>query len=393
MASEFDAGPGDRFALGRGSGPRNGPGGGPDGGPGDDRSALPSLSVVVVTYNEAARVETCLESVLAACEAAAEVILVDSNSTDRTVELARDYPVRILRIPDDDLTTPGAGRYVGQQAASGDQILFVDGDMRLSASWLERARRVVRDRDGVAGVDGHLNEPPRDGAEAHTRGDATAGDRSDAATSSGSKSVGALRGVALYDAAVLERVDGFDPYLRSLEDVELGYRITDGGYELRRLPGVAASHPYTPGAAELLRRWRNGYYFGLGQAVRKNLDSARTVRKLLARHLLAGLFACWVALGAASALAGPSLAVAWLGVSVVLFAADVAWEGTGYAVQRVGKYVLTAAGFVRGFLLRPRDRAGFPVESTVLVQKPDPVEAEAERRPVQRPDGGTVGDD
>lgn len=318
-------------------------------------TALPSLSVVVPTYNEEDRIETCLDSIFEACgdEPSTEVILVDSNSTDRTVELARQYPITILRIPDDDLTTPGAGRYVGQRVATGDHLLFVDGDMRISEAWLERARQVVHRRDDVAGVDGHLNT----------------------ANASAVEPVEALRGVALYDGDVLDRVDGFDPFLRSLEDIELGYRITDEGYDVQRLPLVAASHPYSPGASELLRRWRNGYYFGIGQAIRKNVRSPRRVRKFVSRYRYRAAFYCWVALGAAIAFVQPLLVVAWVAASLTVFAADVAWEGFAGASERIGKYTLTTIGFVRGFFMPPREHEEFPVEVAELLQEPDAVEA------------------
>jgi glycosyltransferase involved in cell wall biosynthesis len=314
-----------------------------------------SLSVVVPTYNEEERIETCLESIFEACgdDPTLEVILVDSNSTDRTVELARQYPVTVYRIPDDDLTTPGAGRYVGQQAASGDQILFVDGDMRISGEWVDRAREVVRQRDDVAGVDGHLNT----------------------ANATEAQPVEALRGVALYDADVLEQVDGFDPFLCALEDIELGYRITAEGYDVQRLPMVAASHPFSPGAAELLRRWRNGYYFGMGQAVRKNARSPRMLRKIFARYRYRTVFYCWVALGGVTALVQPLLLVAWLALSLALFAADASWEGVSGASERLGKYALSGVGFVRGLCMRPRDHEEFPLEVAELVAEPERAEA------------------
>ena len=320
-----------------------------------ERTSLPSLSVVVPTYNEEDRIETCLDSIFEACgnEPSLEVIVVDSNSTDRTVELARQYPLTIYRIPDDDLTTPGAGRYVGQQAATGDHVLFVDGDMRLSGEWLEAARWTVHGHDDVAGVDGYLNT----------------------AKSTSVEPVQALRGVALYEASVLDQVDGFDPFLRALEDIELGYRVVEAGYAMRRLPVVAGSHPYTPGAAELLRRWRNGYFFGAGQAVRKSLDSPRTVAKFAARKRYQVLFLCWVGLGLATAVVQFPLVVAWLAVSLVLFAVDVAWEGSANATQRLGKYLLTTVGFVRGFLMPPRDHEEFPVEAAELLDEQDAVEA------------------
>ena len=51
------------------------------------------ISVIVTTFNEEANVADCLESVLWADE----IVLVDSFSTDRTVELARRFPITVLQ--------------------------------------------------------------------------------------------------------------------------------------------------------------------------------------------------------------------------------------------------------------------------------------------------------
>ncbi len=51
------------------------------------------LSVVITTFNEEVNISDCLESVLWADE----IHVVDSYSTDRTLELARRYPIKILQ--------------------------------------------------------------------------------------------------------------------------------------------------------------------------------------------------------------------------------------------------------------------------------------------------------
>lgn len=300
------------------------------------------LSVVVVTYDEAERIAGCLESVLAACREvpAAEVILVDSNSTDGTVDVAAEYPITVLQIPSDDLTTPAAGRFVGTEAARGDYLLFVDGDVELAGGWLATALAIVRQRDDVAGVDGFLNEA---GAER-------------------TEPVSMLHGVALYDAAVIADVAGFDPHLRALEDVELGYRLRAAGYRLLRLPEVVGHHPPHASAGELRRRWENGYYFGIGQVVRKSLGEPRLLAGFLARYRYQLAFQAWLLVGAASVLVGATGVAVWLVASLVLFAADAAWEGRERAVYRTCEYALLAVGFVRGLLLDRRDPAAFPLE-------------------------------
>ncbi len=53
------------------------------------------LSVTVITLNEEKNIRDCLESI----KWADEIIVVDSGSTDKTVEICREYTDRIFLIP------------------------------------------------------------------------------------------------------------------------------------------------------------------------------------------------------------------------------------------------------------------------------------------------------
>ena len=59
-----------------------------------------SLSIVIIARNEARNIARAIESVLRAVEnwPDTEILLVDSASTDETVEIARRYPINIVRL-------------------------------------------------------------------------------------------------------------------------------------------------------------------------------------------------------------------------------------------------------------------------------------------------------
>jgi GT2 family glycosyltransferase len=264
--------------------------------------------VVVVTYDEADRIESCLDAVFEACRGfdPLEVVVVDSRSTDGTVALAAQYPVGVYRLPSTPDPTPGAGRYVGTACTSGEQILFVDGDAVLEPSWLAAATDRLGDDAGIAGVDGHLNE----------------------AGPSAERSVSSLRGVVLYDRSALTSVGGFDPHLQSLEDVELGFRLREAGYRLVRLPDVAATHPFDDGFGELRRRWERGYFHGRGQLLRKGASEPRTLVRTLYYSRLHVAIAAWLLAGVlATGSFGPVGRLAWLSATLA---------ATGLTLQRRG---------------------------------------------------------
>lgn len=317
----------------------------------------PALSVVVVTYDEADRIRTCLDSVFDACEAVpdVEVVLVDSNSTDGTVERALEYPVTVRRIADDDLTTPAAGRHVGTQYASGDRILFVDGDMELADGWLPRALERLAE-PGVAAVDGHLNEPPEHDEV---------------------RAVDSVRGVALYDAGALAAVGGFDPSMQSVEDVDLGYRLTAGGHRLERLPVVAAHHPPGDVLTEPLRRLRLGYMRGSGQALRRSVRSRSprvfAMHLYRVRHRL--VMTGWLLLGFLAAVATPALLL-WAAGTLVGVGVLVRRFGVLGAVSFLYYKGLSTVGLVLGFLERPDPPGAFPLEAVETVAEAPVVETE-----------------
>ncbi len=54
---------------------------------------MPDISTIIITYNEERNIARCLESVVPFSK---EIIVVDSGSTDRTVEIARDYATQVI---------------------------------------------------------------------------------------------------------------------------------------------------------------------------------------------------------------------------------------------------------------------------------------------------------
>ena len=108
----------------------------------------PFLSACVITGNEEENIRRCLESVAWADE----IVVVDSFSRDRTVEIAREFTDRVFQ-------HRWMG-YVGQKTiarnlARGEWILFVDADEAVSPELREQIlaefRRGVP--DAVTGFD------------------------------------------------------------------------------------------------------------------------------------------------------------------------------------------------------------------------------------------------
>lgn len=79
-----------------------------------------------------------------------EIILVDSGSTDNSIEIAEDFGVKIIKIPPEAFSHSFA-RNIGAKHASGEYILFTVQDaLPPSDSWLRDLFRVISDNEVVA---------------------------------------------------------------------------------------------------------------------------------------------------------------------------------------------------------------------------------------------------
>ncbi|MEM1228615.1 MAG: TIGR04283 family arsenosugar biosynthesis glycosyltransferase [Planctomycetota bacterium] len=102
-------------------------------------SSAVSLSVVIPTYNESARIAVAIESAWAAN--ADEIIVADGGSSDDTIRLADELGATILRVG-----RRGRGAQIsrGTEVATSDVVLVLHADNRLHSSvkcQLERAGR------------------------------------------------------------------------------------------------------------------------------------------------------------------------------------------------------------------------------------------------------------
>ena len=86
---------------------------------------MPNLSAVVITRNEEANIGRCLQSL----QIADEIIVIDSGSTDRTVEIAESMGARVFSI---QWTGYGPAKKEGVSKASGKWIISLDADEELS---------------------------------------------------------------------------------------------------------------------------------------------------------------------------------------------------------------------------------------------------------------------
>src|SRR3954468_10200662 len=197
----------------------------------------PELTVAIKALNEEANIERAIRSALRAIEGrSGEVVVADSLSRDRTVELASRYPVTVVQLLDGSDRSCGAGAQLAYQHARGEFLYLLDGDMELDPEIVEQGVAALRADPGLAGVGGWIVEVNQDNLEFQRRAERHfQGDRPER--------VDRLQMGGLYRTAALREVGYLaDPNLHSQEEFELGARLTSAGWRLERLPVPAIRH-------------------------------------------------------------------------------------------------------------------------------------------------------
>lgn len=126
------------------------------------RNILPTVSIVIPTYNEERNIKKCLQSIFKQDypKRLLEVILVDNYSEDKTVEIARKYQVVILmnKIKDTQVS-----KMVGFNKAKGELLYYMDADLEFkSKDYLKKMVFPLLDNPVIVGSIGRMCQVPRD---------------------------------------------------------------------------------------------------------------------------------------------------------------------------------------------------------------------------------------
>ena len=114
---------------------------------------MPSITVIVPAYNAAATLGACLESLRGQTLPAAELIVVDDCSQDRTADIARQHGATVITLAKN--AGPGVARNAGAAAATGEILAFTDSDCVPPADWLERITAPLAAAGVVAATGGY----------------------------------------------------------------------------------------------------------------------------------------------------------------------------------------------------------------------------------------------
>jgi len=178
------------------------------------------ISVIIPTYLEEKYIEKTLRAVRAQSYENFEIIVVDSNSKDRTRAIAKKIADKVINIKKRGV---GLARNIGAKAAKGDLLLFLDADTILEKDFLKMVSKAFNDKNVVA-TSGYI----------HVKGSLL-----DKIIFSGTAEISWLTtvlGFPLFYGMcmtvrkdVFEKIGGFDLMLETAEDINLTERARKYG--------------------------------------------------------------------------------------------------------------------------------------------------------------------
>ena len=309
------------------------------------------VSIIIKALNEEKNIARAIKSSIEATKGmSSEIILADSLSTDKTIEIAKKFHVKIAQLKSPRERSCGAGPQLGYQHCAGKYVYILDGDMELEKGFLETAIKELEKDKHLAGVAGQVKEMRAKNIVFKRR-------------KRGKKQTGyteKLEMGGLYKREAIESVGFFsNPNLHAYEEADLGFRLTSKGWKLKRIdvPGIKHYGYNTNTFGVFRKRWRTRYVKGSGEFLRASLGKNYFFKTAWHLKIYIFLVVWWILLIISLALLGlTNIAIyTWLIITAILLSAFLVRKRNikEWAFSIVSWHY-SSIGLVWGFFTRPK---------------------------------------
>jgi glycosyltransferase involved in cell wall biosynthesis len=234
------------------------------------------ISIIIPTYNSENSIEELLKSVSASdLTEENEIIVVDDGSIDMTVELAKRYPVRVIR--NDKNQGSAKARNQGVAQAKGEKIIFFDSDVVIKHDTLSKlieSFQAVAEKGALIGI--YSKEPLNKGFIPEYK-----------ALLDYSHWQKAQREISFFEprCAIIRKetfneIGGFDESIKgaNVEDYEFGYRLLKK-YKIYVDKTIQVEHRFPEKIGAIIRNFfQRGYSWVQLFLERKKFDNIATTQ-------------------------------------------------------------------------------------------------------------------
>lgn len=205
------------------------------------------VSIVITTKNEGEVIGNLLASILKQTYKDLEIILVDNNSNDKTLEIAGKFKeVKIYQQGPER----SVQRNFGAEKSQGDFLFFLDADMELTPKVLEDCVTQIYQKK-VEGI-----VVPEESKWTNFWGQVKAYERS-FYSEKGDSVTDAAR---FFSKKIFTKIGGYDEEITGPEDWDLPDRIREAGFKIGRSTAIIYHHEQN---ISLLTLFKKKFYYGL----------------------------------------------------------------------------------------------------------------------------------
>ena len=115
------------------------------------------VSVIIPVFNGEAYLRDCLDNILGQSYTNLDVIVVNDGSTDNSLMIASEYPVRIINLPRNRGLS--VARNSGIDHAKGEYIHFMDVDDQINTGFYQEMVKAIKETGAEIACSGMVNEP------------------------------------------------------------------------------------------------------------------------------------------------------------------------------------------------------------------------------------------
>ena len=251
------------------------------------------VSILIPCYNRAKEIGKVIQSLLQQSRLPDEIIVVDDASTDNSVDVIKEFPVKLIKHPEN--RGPANARNTAFKSSKGDIVIFLDSDAIAHVNMVENLVAIYGNSElgrKLGGVGGRGIETCNEGLANIWR--ATHANQSHGLNYK--SDVQYLFGLCCsYRRDVFEKVHGFDNYfpVNAGEDLDIGLRIHKAGYKLSYTPEAVVDHLHcdtVDSIKKLMYRWSYWSYVALRKNRAKSYSSYLGLVKQLFFYSIQDLF-------------------------------------------------------------------------------------------------------
>jgi len=206
--------------------------------------AEPLVSIIIVNYNGCSILEKCLESLSKITYSNFEIILVDNNSADDSIQLVKEKFSKVIILKLDSNKGFAEPNNIGARIAKGKYLLFLNNDTVVTENFLTELVKVIQSNEKIAICQSLLLKSDGTTDSSGDYIDELGVVYNSKTVVSELRTISSARGASMIiEKSIFDELGGFDAtFFATFEDVDLGWRAWIKGYHVVLAPNSIVYH-------------------------------------------------------------------------------------------------------------------------------------------------------